>query len=69
MFYKHASPNFLYNFLLSRYCIPAQEESKFQAAMKEIVPTLVSSQARWLKEDTAMVVVAFIRVPQNSGAL
>ncbi|KAK3086413.1 hypothetical protein FSP39_018076 [Pinctada imbricata] len=37
------------------YCIPSQEERKFQSVMKELVPTLVSSKIRWLKEDTAMV--------------
>ncbi|XP_041376117.1 protein Jumonji-like [Gigantopelta aegis] len=37
------------------YSIPKQEERNFKRAMTDLVPSLVSDQPRWLKEDITMV--------------
>ncbi|XP_046564142.1 LOW QUALITY PROTEIN: protein Jumonji-like [Haliotis rubra] len=37
------------------YSIPKQQEGKLKTAMKELVPSLVSQDPHWLKEDTVMV--------------
>ncbi|XP_067650755.1 protein Jumonji-like isoform X3 [Haliotis asinina] len=37
------------------YSVPKHQEGKLKTAMKELVPSLVSQDPHWLKEDTVMV--------------